>query len=48
MASIAELDRRFYRDADDEHVAFTRMIESHLQPGSLVLDAGAGRGLMFV
>ena len=47
MASIAQLDRRFYADLVDEHLAFDRMIVSCLGPGSTVLDAGAGRGRRF-
>ena len=47
MASIAELDRRFYPGAVDEHVAFDGMIAARLGQRSTVLDAGAGRGLRF-
>jgi SAM-dependent methyltransferase len=47
VATIEELDRRFYPDPVDEHVRFDQMIRDHLRPGSAVLDAGAGRGEMF-
>jgi SAM-dependent methyltransferase len=47
MASIADLDRRFYADVVNEHVVFDRMIASYLRPDAVVLDAGAGRGFVF-
>jgi SAM-dependent methyltransferase len=47
MTSVEELDRRYYADAADEHVAFDDMIRRYLGPNAIVLDAGAGRGLRF-
>jgi SAM-dependent methyltransferase len=47
VATIRQLDRRFYPDPVDEHVRFDQMIRDHLTPGAAVLDAGAGRGEMF-
>ena len=47
MASIADLDRRFYADVVNEHVVFDRMIASYLRRDAVVLDAGAGRGFVF-
>jgi SAM-dependent methyltransferase len=47
MTSIEDLDRRFYPDHVDEHRRFDRMIRGYLRADAQVLDAGAGRGLMF-
>jgi SAM-dependent methyltransferase len=47
MTTIAELDRRFYPDLVDEHVRFDQMVRSCLRADTAVLDAGAGRGLVF-
>jgi SAM-dependent methyltransferase len=47
VTTVEELDRRFYPDLADEHVVFDRMIRRYLRPDAVVLDAGAGRGLMF-
>jgi SAM-dependent methyltransferase len=44
VASIDELDARFYPDYVDEHVRFERAIRRYLRPEHTVLDAGAGRG----
>ena len=45
--SISSLDRRFYPNYVDEHARFDEQIRDHLRPGMNVLDAGAGRGLMY-
>jgi ubiquinone/menaquinone biosynthesis C-methylase UbiE len=47
MATIAELDERFYRDYVDEHARFDRAVRRHLRDDHVVLDAGAGRGKAF-
>jgi SAM-dependent methyltransferase len=47
MTPIEELDLRFYADATDEHAAFDDMIRRYVGPETVVLDAGAGRGLRF-
>jgi hypothetical protein len=47
VATIRELDRRFYPDPVDEHVRFDVMIRGHAAPDAAMLDAGAGRGEMF-
>ena len=47
MTSIEELDRRFYPAYVDEHVRFDALIRRHLTPEAAVLDAGAGRGVMY-
>jgi SAM-dependent methyltransferase len=47
VTTIADLDRRFYPDHLDEHIRFDAMVREHLSPAASVLDAGAGRGLMF-
>ena len=47
MPSVEELDRRFYPEPVDEHERFDRMVRRYLQPDAVVLDAGAGRGVMF-
>jgi SAM-dependent methyltransferase len=47
VATIQELDRRYYPGYVDEHVRFDAMIRAHLRPGVAVLDAGAGRGVMY-
>jgi hypothetical protein len=47
MTSIEELDRRFYPGYVDEHVRFDERIRRYLRPDAAVLDAGAGRGVMY-
>jgi SAM-dependent methyltransferase len=47
MTSIEELDRRFYPGYVDEHVRFDALIRRYLTPEAAVLDAGAGRGVMY-
>lgn len=47
MTSIADLDRRYYPDYVDEHARFDSAIRRYLTPAAAVLDAGAGRGLMY-
>jgi SAM-dependent methyltransferase len=47
VTSIEELDRRFYPGYVDEHVRFDALIRRYLRPGIAVLDAGAGRGVMY-
>jgi SAM-dependent methyltransferase len=47
MTSIEQLDRRFYPGYVDEHARFDEMIGRYLEPGVAVLDAGAGRGVMY-
>ena len=47
MTTIEELDRRYYPDYVDEHARFDALIRTHLRPGVSVLDAGAGRGVMY-
>ncbi|HTG46425.1 MAG TPA: class I SAM-dependent methyltransferase [Actinomycetota bacterium] len=47
MSRIEELDRRYYPGYVDEHVRFDALIRSYLRPGIAVLDAGAGRGVMY-
>jgi SAM-dependent methyltransferase len=47
MTSIEELDRRFYPAYVDEHERFDRLIRRYLTPEAAVLDAGAGRGVMY-
>lgn len=47
MTSLEELDARYYRGFVDEHVRFDALVRRHLQPGDLVLDAGAGHGRAF-
>ena len=45
--SIASLERRFYPNYVDEHARFDALIRHRLRPDMNVLDAGAGRGLMY-
>jgi len=47
VRSIEELDRRYYPGYVDEHVRFDALIRRYLRPGMAVLDAGAGRGVMY-
>jgi SAM-dependent methyltransferase len=47
MTSIGELDRRYYPGYVDEHARFDALIRRYLRPGIAVLDAGAGRGIMY-
>lgn len=47
MATIEQLDRRFYPGYVDEHARFDALIRRYLRPGASVLDAGAGRGVMY-
>lgn len=47
MSTIEDLDRRFYPGYVDEHARFDALIRQHLRPGISVLDAGAGRGVMY-
>jgi ubiquinone/menaquinone biosynthesis C-methylase UbiE len=47
MTTVEELDRRYYPDVVDEHERFDRMVRRYLTPDAVVLDAGAGRGVMF-
>jgi len=47
MTSIADLDRRYYPGYVDEHARFDAAIRRYLTPGAVVLDAGAGRGVMY-
>lgn len=47
MRTIEELDRRFYPGYVDEHARFDALIRRYLLPGIAVLDAGAGRGVMY-
>jgi SAM-dependent methyltransferase len=47
MSTIEDLDRRFYPRYVDEHARFDALIRRHLRPGISVLDAGAGRGVMY-
>lgn len=45
--TVSDLDARYYRGYVDEHELFDGMIRARLRPGMSVLDAGAGRGLMY-
>ena len=47
MATVEDLERRFYPGYVDEHVRFDALIRRYLRPGMAVLDAGAGRGVMY-
>jgi SAM-dependent methyltransferase len=47
VTSIEELDRRFYPGYVDEHARFDAVIRRYIRPGIAVLDAGAGRGVMY-
>jgi SAM-dependent methyltransferase len=47
VVTIEELDRRYYPDYVDEHARFDALIRRYLRPGASVLDAGAGRGVMY-
>ena len=47
MTTIEELDRRFYPGYIDEHARFDALIRRYLTPEASVLDAGAGRGVMY-
>ncbi len=47
VRSIEDLDRRYYPGYIDEHVRFDASIRRYLRPGMAVLDAGAGRGVMY-
>jgi SAM-dependent methyltransferase len=45
MASIRELEARYYPDPLDDHAIFDARVRRYLTPDASVLDAGAGRGL---
>lgn len=45
MASIQELEARYYSNAVDDHAIFDATVRRHLTPEAQVLDAGAGRGI---
>jgi SAM-dependent methyltransferase len=47
MRTIEELDRRYYPGYVDEHARFDAAIRRYLTPEAVVLDAGAGRGVMY-
>jgi SAM-dependent methyltransferase len=47
VRQIPDLDRRYYPDYVDEHHRFDALIRTYLRPGIAVLDAGAGRGVMY-
>ncbi len=47
MPTVEELDRRYYAGYVDEHARFDAAIRRYLRPGVAVLDAGAGRGVMY-
>lgn len=47
MATIRELDERYYPDFVDEHARFDRLVRRYLRPEDIVLDAGAGHGRAF-
>jgi SAM-dependent methyltransferase len=47
MTTIEQLDRRFYPGYVDEHARFDALIRRYLAPDAAVLDAGAGRGVMY-
>jgi SAM-dependent methyltransferase len=47
MTPIEDLDRRFYPGYVDEHIRFDQRIRRYLTPDASVLDAGAGRGVMY-
>jgi SAM-dependent methyltransferase len=47
VTTIAQLDRRFYPGYVDEHARFDASIRRYLRPEAAVLDAGAGRGVMY-
>jgi SAM-dependent methyltransferase len=47
VTTIQELDHRYYPGYVDEHARFDALIRTHLRPGLAVLDAGAGRGVMY-
>ena len=47
MTHLEELDRRYYPDHVDEHARFDALVSGYVHPGSVILDAGAGRGLQF-
>lgn len=47
MTTVQDLDRRFYPRYVDEHARFDAAIRRYLRPGIAVLDAGAGRGIMY-
>ena len=47
MATVEDLERRFYPGYVDEHARFDALIRRYLRPGMAVLDAGAGRGVMY-
>jgi SAM-dependent methyltransferase len=47
VATIAELDARYYPDFVDEHARFDALVRRYLRPGDAVLDAGAGHGRAF-
>jgi SAM-dependent methyltransferase len=47
MPSIAELDARFYPSPVDDHALFDEAVRRHLDDTSVVLDAGAGRGVRY-
>ena len=42
MATVEDLERRFYPDYVDEHSRFDALIRRYLRPEMAVLDAGAG------
>ena len=45
MASVRDLESRYYRSRVDDHAIFDQMIRCRLFSCAQVLDAGAGRGL---
>lgn len=47
MANVGDLDRRYYPGYEDEHARFDRVVRQYLRDGSVVLDAGAGRGIRY-
>jgi SAM-dependent methyltransferase len=47
MRTFEELDRRYYPGYVDEHARFDAAIRRYLTPEAIVLDAGAGRGVMY-
>jgi SAM-dependent methyltransferase len=47
VPTVEELDRRYYAGYVDEHARFDAAIRRYLRPGVAVLDAGAGRGVMY-
>ena len=47
MTELDDLDRRYYPDHVDEHARFDALVSGYVRSDSVVLDAGAGRGLQF-